>query len=88
MLQVHGNERRSKGTDRVHRRPANGAGEHCFESNHRADGDSCRNAFFFRPSRDVQYRKHEQEGQDKFEDKGLRFGPRGKRCAEKFVLRE
>src|SRR2546426_1955456 len=40
MLQVHGNERRSKGTGRVHGRAANGAGEHRFEPNDRAHSDS------------------------------------------------
>src|SRR5258708_7507310 len=69
-----GEEGRGKRARRVHGRAGDRSGEHGFETNHRAYSDAGGDSFFLRASGDVQDGEHQQEGEDKFEDEGLKVG--------------
>ena len=86
MRQMAGDRGGRERPGRVHRRSANWPGEHRLQTDHGSNGDSGCDAFFFRAGGDAEDHEHEQEGENEFQNKGLRICARGHGRAQNFVF--
>ena len=68
MFQVSGHNGRSKRAGGIHGRAANWPCEHRFQADHRANGNSRRDALFLCTRRNVKNHEHQKERQNQFQD--------------------
>jgi len=88
VVELHRHDRRSQGTSRVHRRPADRAGPQGLQPDHPADSDA-RQQFFLAGSRgDAENHDHEDQRQQKFENERLEIAPGGNRGAQRPAFRK